>query len=145
MEDMRTEVVAKDRFELLFEILRIYYDKFLETSFKVAGLLFLVGGWVLASDKTWVFLSADPIVATTTMAALVLAWAMFTATCYRAYRLSNEVFGILTTLNYIEREYYSRYKIAFFMFGMVVAANGLLTSWLLLIVWRSSIAPAPAA
>lgn len=126
----------RERFELLHAVLRSYYDKFFDTSFKVAGFLFLVGGWVLASESTRSFLHQDRYARFGTVGAVVIGWIAFALTCQRAYTLSRIVRTQLDELGYVEARYYERFQIARPMLLIVVVANTLVSGWLALLIWR---------
>ena len=95
----------KEQFDLLYANLKYYRDSSIDSVFKVAGFLIVVGGWLVTSTDARVFLASNILFRLTAVVVIVVIAAVYTLIAIRVMRHSQLTFDRLTELAYMPTEH----------------------------------------
>jgi hypothetical protein len=131
------EASPKIRFDILYSSLCGHYTKCLDIALKVAGLLFVVVGWLVTSTTVQNSLDEHPSLRVGGIGVVLLTGFSFDFVIRRLYTKSQELQSQLQKLNYLPRTYYAdrileRRNVVRFRISAVVMTLG--TCWVFWII-----------
>jgi TRAP-type C4-dicarboxylate transport system permease small subunit len=97
-------VTMKEQFDLLYANLKYYRDSSIDSVFKVAGFLIIVGGWLLTSRDARAFLASNSLIRFTAVAVILVIAVVYTLIAVRILRDSQRAFDRLRQLSYMPTE-----------------------------------------
>jgi len=100
-----SSATPKEQFDLLYANLKYYRDSSIDSVFKVAGFLIVVGGWLVTSTDARVFLASNILFRLTAVVVIVVIAAVYTLIAIRVMRHSQLTFDRLTELAYMPTEH----------------------------------------
>lgn len=104
---------ASDReiFELLYGMLKGYYQGLIDGALRVNGIFLVATGWLLASATTAGYLQAHPPARHAVIALVIGVHALYLFIALRAFALSTSTARLLRDLNYMPPQYYENHRI----------------------------------
>lgn len=125
----------KECFTILHNNLIHFHEAFVSNSVKVSGFFLLIIGWISTSETAQQTLGRSELFRTLAVVILVLGAVMYTATCFRLWVLSNNVYGKLVELDYIPGHVFSDRLIRLVTLFLFVFSNLLLATTAALMTW----------
>lgn len=98
-------------FELLYAMLKGYYQGLIDGALRVNGIFLVATGWIVASATSAAYLQAHPTARQTVIALVVVAHGLYLLIALRAFALSRSTARLLTELNYMPPKYYEHHRI----------------------------------
>src|SRR5947207_1770276 len=98
------KATSKEQFDLLYANLKYYHDSSIDSVFKVAGFLIIVGGWLVTSKDARAFLASSILIRLTAVTVVLIIGAVYTQIAIRVMRNSQLTFNRLKKLAYIPTE-----------------------------------------
>ena len=125
---------SKEKFELLYEMLKRYYASLFEGTVAAAGVLIVIAGWVASSASLrhqlclhhWMFRMAFGLP--------IIGFVLYVFIAWRVFHLSNKTADLLDSLGYMEKEYYENYRIKWFTLVVYIIAEAALTAAICVVV-----------
>ena len=100
-----------ESFKALFDALKDYQGKALDSGYKTLGFMVIALGWLMTSKDTRQFLESHPGVCNAGIVFLAVGCVCYALMSFRMYRLSQSVARKLDALNYADQDVYSHYII----------------------------------
>jgi hypothetical protein len=98
-------------FELLYGMLKGYYQGLIDGALRVNGIFLVATGWIVASATSAAYLQAHPTARRTVVALVIVAHGLYLLIAFRAFALSRSTARLLGELNYMPQRYYENYRI----------------------------------
>jgi hypothetical protein len=117
---------TKERFDVLFGSYARIHERFVETAYKVTGMLLVVLGWLLSSQTARTLLHEDVAIRVICVAVILIAALSILAAFYRLNVLSRSIRKGLDDLSYHDQRYYDHHRIPGSLRAAVVGVNMLL-------------------
>lgn len=114
MDPASLEASPKEKFDILFGLLKDYHAGLFDFEFKNVTVLTLLLGWTLASNETRTFLHSDREIAYFVCAAILLYASLLSVAIWQIYRRSLLAYKQLSELRYMPAEYFRPRRIARF-------------------------------
>jgi len=124
----------KENFDLLYANLKYYRDSSIDSVFKVAGFLIVVGGWLATSKEARVFLVSNLPVRLTAVVLVVAIAAVYTLIAIRVMRHSQLTFDRLKELAYMPTEQFQELLIRPSTIMPYVLANAIISIGICLVI-----------
>jgi hypothetical protein len=118
---------SKEQFDLLYANLKYYRDSAIDSVFKVAGFLIVVGGWLVTSKDARAFLASNFTVRLTAVVVIVVIAAVYTLITIRVMRHSQLTFDRLKELAYMPTEHFQEVLIRPSIMIPFVLANAIIS------------------
>jgi hypothetical protein len=120
MEPASLEASPKEKFDILFGLLKDHHAGLFDFEFKNVTVLTLLLGWTLASPEARTFLQTHRGIAYFVCAAILLYAALLSVALWKIYRRSLLAYKQLSELRYMPAEYFrprriERYTVIAFM------------------------------
>jgi hypothetical protein len=100
-ETIPNDASLKEQFDLLYANLKYYHDSSIDSAFKVAGFLIIVGGWLITSKDARAFLASSNLFRLTAVTVILVIAAFYTLIAMRVMWHSRLTFNRLKELEYI--------------------------------------------
>jgi hypothetical protein len=97
-------VTMKEQFDLLYANIKYYRDSSIDSVFKVAGFLIVVGGWLVTSRDARAFLASNFLIRLTAVAVILVIAGVYMLIAIRVLRDSRRTFDRLEQLSYMPTE-----------------------------------------
>lgn len=134
---MQNETLIKETFEIVHADFVRYFERFLDTGYKVLGLLLIAIGWMLTASKTSCNLISQNILLHLFALSLpIFGGAIYVITTYGLRNKSEKALHQLNELNYIDVEYYICHRIEVKLYIIVLVMNEFLFMLLFVLVLR---------
>lgn len=117
----------QETFELLYGMLKGYYQGLVDGALRVNGFFLIAGGWLLTSSTPSSALQTHLPVRHTAIALLVLAHGLYFFIALRAFLLSRSTERLLGELSYMPSKYYANHCIRPVTVAMWYLSNVLIT------------------
>jgi len=108
----------KEKFTLLFEMLKFYYSSPLDGLVRTSAILLVVAGWMASSDAVQRQLDLNPWLRWWGLTLIAVGEGLYLYISWRVYLRSKITSRLLDELAYMETKYYANYRIP----GRVMAA-----------------------
>jgi hypothetical protein len=103
-ESLSNLATVKEQFDLLYANLKHYHDSSIDSVFKVAGFLIIVGGWLVTSQDARAFLASSLLIRLTAVAVISVVGVVYVQLAVRVLRESQRTFEMLKRLSYMPTE-----------------------------------------
>jgi hypothetical protein len=124
----------KEKFELLYEMLRSYYQSLFDGTVKAAGVLLIIAGWVASSDSLRRELCLHHTIRWVALALPCVAFTLYLFIAIRIYVLSNSAAARLDALQYMDAGCYSNYRLRWFTLLVYCIADLALTVAIIVVI-----------
>lgn len=98
-------------FNLLYAMLKGYYQGLIDGALRVNGIFLVASGWILTSSTPASYLTAHVTARHTVIALVIVVHALFLLIALRGYALSRSTARLLGELNYMPVKYYQNHRI----------------------------------
>jgi hypothetical protein len=130
-------MTTKDQFDILLEMQREFYSRFIDLAVKIAGFYLLVLGWILTSNDAREYLGDDELARGTAVAVVLIAWIIYCCMAYRLSWLSNRTFMSLQSLPDIPAFLYENYRVTRKTVGIFLIATLVVAYVVGFVLWRA--------
>jgi hypothetical protein len=130
------KATSKEQFDLLYANLKYYHDSSIDSVFKVAGFLIIVGGWLVTSKDARAFLASSILIRLTAVTVVLIIAAVYTLIAIRVMRNSQLTFNRLKKLAYIPAEHFQEVLIKPSIIIPFVSANAVISIAISLFILR---------
>jgi hypothetical protein len=125
----------KEKFDLLFDMLKQYYQGLLDGLIKTAGVLIIVAGWVATSSTLTDHLRNNPWERHIGVVLVAIGHILFAIIAYRVYWLSGKTYDLLREVDYFDPRYYENYRVRRVTFLLYYSANLVITIGIIMMLW----------
>ena len=132
---------SKEKFELLYEMLKRYYGSLLEGTVAAAGVLIVVAGWVGSSTTLRYQLCLHPWMFRVAFGLPIIGFVLYVYIAWRVFHLSNKTADFLDNLAYMENKYYENYRIKWFTLIIYIIAGAALTTAICVVIYTAAYPP----
>lgn len=105
------QVEIKEKYGLLYESLKDIYNDYAAVVIKMVVLLIICLGWFITSEKSRNFFKKNRAIRIVSIIVLVVIGIIHINDAVRPYQFSQDKMSELSSLNYLEPEYYENYEI----------------------------------
>ncbi|HEX6749079.1 MAG TPA: hypothetical protein VF092_17400 [Longimicrobium sp.] len=125
----------KETFDLLFDMLKQYYQGLLDGLIKTAGVLIIVAGWVATSSTLAEHLRTHRWERYIGIGLIAMGHILFAIIAYRVYRLSHRTYDLLKEVDYLDSRYYDNFLVRRITYLLYYSANLVITLGIILMLW----------
>ena len=115
MEPPPFEASAKEKFDMLFGLLKDYFNQMVDNSFRHATVEALILGWLITSESARNFLHNNPVVSWFACGWILLYAAFHSTWIWKNYLRSRIAYMQLRKLGYMPSEYFGPRRIPLLM------------------------------
>ena len=123
----------KEIFELLYGMLKHYYQGLIDGALRVNGIFLVATGWILTSATSAAYLHDHPTARSTVIGIVIVTHGLYLLIALRAFTLSRSTVRLLGDLDYMPAKYYENHRIrpvtlAVWYFTNLLATGGMVAA-----------------
>jgi len=125
MESPPSEASVKEKFDLLFVLLKDYFNQIVDNSFRHATVEVVVLGWLISSESARNFFQSNRVVSWYACSVTLLYAIFHSIWIWKNYLRSRTAYVQLCKLGYMPSEFFDSPRISLFMpVSFIVAHSG---------------------
>lgn len=110
--DSTAKATTTECFNILYQTLEKYNERFVKASMTMTTVLFVVIGWLLTSSSVHDIFSDNLPGTIAALVVIAILIGIYTASMLRVYNVNHKVYSLLQRLNYVDEMYYTHHKLA---------------------------------
>lgn len=125
----------EEAFKLVLEVFRDYYKGLIDFSFKNSVILIAILGWIISSDKAWIFFGRSESIRHLASAVAVTYTIIHAYWVWKWYVKSNLAYAHLEEIRYINPKYFDSQRVHPYMAVLFAAMHALVILLIVMFVY----------